>query len=81
MLVEKKLKTFPTAHEGPPAIEKHVIDLTSSNGKKNEGARSEPMTSTMPKIGSTIADRIVQRRGYVMPSAEVYTKTSVGSEV
>ncbi|KAM1363028.1 hypothetical protein EV2_028755 [Malus domestica] len=67
MLVEKKPKTSSTACEGPLATERLVIDLTSSIGKKNKAARSEPMTSTMPKIASTITYRIAQRKGFVMP--------------
>ena len=52
----KKLKTISAACEGPPATEKSMIDMTSSNGKRNEAAR-------------------------YAPSAEVYTKTSVESQV
>ena len=45
-----------------------MIDLTFSKGKKSEAARSKPVASAMQKITSTIADRIAQCRGYVVPS-------------
>ena len=41
MPVEKKLKTSSAAREDPSAAERPVIGMTSSNGKKNEAARSE----------------------------------------
>ncbi|KAM2239454.1 hypothetical protein ACFXTI_009007 [Malus domestica] len=58
MPVEKKMKTSSVAREGLPAIERPVIGLTSSIGKKNEAVRSEPVMPAMPKMGSTIVDRI-----------------------
>ncbi|KAM2295253.1 hypothetical protein ACFX1S_035085 [Malus domestica] len=67
MPVEKKLKTSFAAREGPPAAERPVIDMTSSNGKKNEVARSEPVAPAMLRMASAIANRIAQRRGLVMP--------------
>ncbi|KAM2542454.1 hypothetical protein TB2_021880 [Malus domestica] len=66
MLVEKKLKTSSAGREGLPATKRPVIDLTSSDWKKNEVAKSEPMTFAMPKMTSTIADKIAQHRGSIM---------------
>ncbi|KAM1845079.1 hypothetical protein ACFX13_019413 [Malus domestica] len=66
MSVEKKMKTSSAAREGPFAVKRYVIDLTSSNGKKSEAIKSEPMMSAMPKMASTITDRIAQHRGSVM---------------
>ncbi|KAB2597434.1 hypothetical protein D8674_000354 [Pyrus ussuriensis x Pyrus communis] len=65
MLVEKKPKVSSTAREGPPVAAMLVINLTYSMGKKDEATRSEPVTSTMPKVASMIADRIAQRRGSI----------------
>ncbi|KAM2349302.1 hypothetical protein ACFX1X_012823 [Malus domestica] len=65
--VEKKLKTSSVALEGPPAAERPMIDMTSSNKKTNEAARSEPMAPTMSRMVSTTADRIAQHRGPVVP--------------
>ncbi|KAB2599775.1 hypothetical protein D8674_010046 [Pyrus ussuriensis x Pyrus communis] len=48
MPAEKKSKTYSTACEGPLAVERPVINMTSSNGRKNEAARSEPVE---PAIG------------------------------
>ncbi|KAM2067189.1 hypothetical protein ACFX1T_043550 [Malus domestica] len=45
-----------------------MIDMTSSNEKKNKATRSEPVVHAMSKMASTIADKIAQRRGFVMPS-------------
>ncbi|KAM1764363.1 hypothetical protein ACFX11_003624 [Malus domestica] len=67
MSVEKKMKISSVAHKGPPAAERPVIDLTSSNGKKNKAARSEHVGPSMSRMASTIADRITQRRGPIMP--------------
>ena len=58
MLVKKKLKTSSTTREGPPTVEKPVINITSSNGKKNEAARSEPVAPTMLRMANSIADNI-----------------------
>ena len=44
-----------------------MIDMTSSNGKKNEAARSEHVASAMSRMACTIADRIAQRKGHFMP--------------
>ncbi|KAM2967835.1 hypothetical protein FF1_028052 [Malus domestica] len=43
-----------------------MIDITSSNGKKNEAARSEPVAPAMSRMAIKIADRIAQRKGHVM---------------
>ncbi|KAM2997164.1 hypothetical protein FF2_043885 [Malus domestica] len=56
--VKKKLKTTFAAHKGPPATERYVIDMTSSNGKKNKAARSEHVVSSMLRMASTIVDKI-----------------------
>ena len=61
------MKTSFTAREGLPAVEWPMIDLTSSNGKKNEAVRSEPVTPSMLEMASMIADKIAQRRGSFMP--------------
>ncbi|KAM1631878.1 hypothetical protein ACFX2K_019839 [Malus domestica] len=63
----RKLKTSSTACEGPPATESHVIDMTSSNGKKNKAAGSEHVAPTMSRMAYTIIDSIPQRKGYIMP--------------
>ena len=44
-----------------------MIDMTSSNGKRNEAARSEHMAPAMSRMACTIADRIAQRKGHFMP--------------
>ena len=44
-----------------------MIDLTSPKGKKDEASRSEPMKFAMPNMANSIADRVAQRRGHVMP--------------
>ncbi|KAM1801359.1 hypothetical protein ACFX11_032978 [Malus domestica] len=49
-----------------------MIDLTSSKGKKDEAAKSEPMTHAMPKVTSTIADRIAQHKGSIVPPMSKY---------
>ena len=49
MPVEKKLKTSFAALEGPLADERLVIDMTSSNGKKNGAARSELVVRAMSR--------------------------------
>ena len=67
MPVKKKLKTSSAAHEGPLATERYVIDMTSSNGKKNKAARSEHVASSMLRMASTIVDKIAQRKGFIMP--------------
>ncbi|KAM2599072.1 hypothetical protein TB2_037538 [Malus domestica] len=67
MLVENKLKTSSAAREGLPAAKKPVIDMTFSNGKKNKAAKSELVAPTMSRIASTIADRITQHKGHIMP--------------
>ncbi|KAM1396579.1 hypothetical protein ACFX2I_014257 [Malus domestica] len=67
MPVEKKLKTFSIDHEGMSTTERLVIDLTSSKRKKDEAARLEPVTPTMLKVASTIADKIAQHRGSIVP--------------
>ncbi|KAM2599611.1 hypothetical protein TB2_038006 [Malus domestica] len=45
-----------------------MIDMTSSNGKKNEAARSEHVASAMSRMTCTIADSIAQCIGLGMPS-------------
>ncbi|KAM2141391.1 hypothetical protein ACFX1Q_007672 [Malus domestica] len=54
MPVEKKSKTFFVACKGLLAALRLVIDLTSSKGTKDETARSEPVTLTMPRMTSSI---------------------------
>ena len=44
-----------------------MIDMTSSNGKKNKAARSEHVVSAMSRMACTIADIIAQRQGHFMP--------------
>ncbi|KAB2622393.1 hypothetical protein D8674_024575 [Pyrus ussuriensis x Pyrus communis] len=80
--IEKKPKTSSTACEGLPTAKRLMIDLTSSKRKKNKAARSEPMTSTMPKIASTMADSTAQHRDTKVAKemattmvAEVYSST------
>ncbi|KAM2844241.1 hypothetical protein COP1_026838 [Malus domestica] len=65
--LRKKSKTSSTAREDPFAAERLVIDMTSSNGKKNEAARSELVAPSMPRMASTFVDKIAQRKGYIMP--------------
>ena len=68
----EKLKTLSAACEGPPAAERSVIDMTSSNRKRNEAARSEHVTLAMSRMACTIADRIAQRKGPFMPPVPKY---------
>ena len=63
----EKLKTSSAACEGSPTAERSVIDMTSSNGKSNEAARSEHKASAMSRMACTISDRIAQCRGPFMP--------------
>ncbi|KAM2026777.1 hypothetical protein ACFX1T_019165 [Malus domestica] len=58
MLVEKKLNTSSTTSKGPPTVERPVIDMNSSNGKKNKAVKSVSMAPAMSRMASTIADRI-----------------------
>ncbi|KAM0962524.1 hypothetical protein ACFX13_022060 [Malus domestica] len=51
----------------PPTQEIPVIGMTSSNGKKNEAARSEHVAHSMLRMASTIVDKIAQRKGFIMP--------------
>ncbi|KAM1444322.1 hypothetical protein ACFX2I_040486 [Malus domestica] len=67
MSVKKKLKTSSIIHEGLLAAERPVIDMISSNRKKTEAARSEPVAPAMSRMASMIADMITQCRGLVMP--------------
>ncbi|KAM1397325.1 hypothetical protein ACFX2I_014921 [Malus domestica] len=67
MSVKKTLKTSSVPREGPPSAERPVIDMISSNGKKNEVVRSEHVAPAMSRMASTTADRIAQRKGPVMP--------------
>ncbi|KAM2280030.1 hypothetical protein ACFX1S_040795 [Malus domestica] len=67
MLIEKKLKTFFAACEGPPTADKLVIDLTSSKWKKDEAAKFEHVRHAMPKMASTIVDKIAQRVSSIVP--------------
>ncbi|KAM1630471.1 hypothetical protein EV2_018930 [Malus domestica] len=79
MPAKKKPKTSSTARECPLAADRLTINLAFFKGKKDKTARSEPVTIAMPKVASTIADRIAQRKGSVVPpSAKIYAKTSVG---
>ncbi|KAM1680975.1 hypothetical protein ACFX2K_038586 [Malus domestica] len=73
MSIEKKSKTSSIAREGPPAVEKLVINLTSSNRKKTKVARSESMAPAMSKMASTISDRIAQHKGFVMSKVSKLT--------
>ncbi|KAM2288546.1 hypothetical protein ACFXTI_029415 [Malus domestica] len=65
--LRKKLKTSSAAREDPFAAERLVIGMTSSNGKKNEAARSELMAPSMPRMASTFVDKIAQRKGSILP--------------
>ena len=67
MPVEKKLKTSSIVREDPPTAERPVIDMTSSNEKKNKAARSELVAPAMSRTANTITDMIAQCRGHVMP--------------
>ncbi|KAM2715786.1 hypothetical protein EV2_045345 [Malus domestica] len=40
---------------------------TSSKGTKDEVARFEPVTPAMPKMASSIVDRIAQHKGSIVP--------------
>ena len=44
-----------------------MIDMTSSNGKRNEAARSEHVALVLSRMAYTIADRIAQCKGLFMP--------------
>ena len=63
----EKLKTLSAAGEGLPATERFVIDMTSSNGKRNEATRSKNVAPTMSRMTCMIADIISQRKGPFMP--------------
>ena len=63
----EKLKTSSAACEGPLAAERSMIDMTSSNGKRNEAARSEHVALAISRMACTIADRIAQCKGPFMP--------------
>ncbi|KAM1319454.1 hypothetical protein TB2_004359 [Malus domestica] len=63
----RKLKTSSSACEGPHVTESPVIDMTSSNKKKNEAARSKHVVSAMSRMACMIVDSIAQCRGLVMP--------------
>ncbi|KAB2622767.1 hypothetical protein D8674_024949 [Pyrus ussuriensis x Pyrus communis] len=56
MLIKKKPKTSSTAREGPPAVERPMIDMTSSNEEKNKDARSEPVAPVMSRMANSIVD-------------------------
>ncbi|KAM2344778.1 hypothetical protein ACFXTH_008738 [Malus domestica] len=79
-LVKKKLKTSSAAHEGPLATERYVIDMTSSNGKKNKAARSEHVASSMLRKASTIVDKITQRKSFIMPPVPKSVGRSLGAK-
>ncbi|KAM2805689.1 hypothetical protein COP1_046404 [Malus domestica] len=65
-LAEKKPKTY-FALAGSLTASRLVIDLTFSKWTKNEAARFEHVASTMSRMASTIADRIVRHKGPVVP--------------
>ncbi|KAM1365385.1 hypothetical protein ACFX2F_043813 [Malus domestica] len=67
MSVEKKLKNSSTTHDDLPAVERLVIGMTSSDGKKNKATRSEHVASSMLRMASAIVDKIAQRKGFIMP--------------
>ncbi|KAM2105421.1 hypothetical protein ACFX1R_015929 [Malus domestica] len=67
MPIEKKLKISFAAREGPPAAKRLVIDITSSNEKKNGAAKSKSVALATTRMASTIADKIAHHRGLVMP--------------
>ncbi|KAB2629640.1 hypothetical protein D8674_034435 [Pyrus ussuriensis x Pyrus communis] len=56
ILVKKKLKISSVARESPPSVEKPLIDINSSNGKKNEAARSELVAPAMSRMANSIVD-------------------------
>ena len=58
---------YSTAREGSLAAPRLVIDLTSSKGENDEVARFVPVMHAIPKLASSIADRIAQRRSSAMP--------------
>ncbi|KAM1500019.1 hypothetical protein ACFX10_022631 [Malus domestica] len=64
---EKKPKTSSATHEGSPATPNLVIDLTSFKAEKEEAARSVSVVPTIPKVTSSIADKIAQRRSSSLP--------------
>ncbi|KAM1286257.1 hypothetical protein ACFX2J_000330 [Malus domestica] len=65
--VDKKLKTSSATREGSSIVRRLVIDLTFPKRKK-EAARSKLMKLVAPKIARNVADKIAQRRSYVVPS-------------
>ncbi|KAM0996870.1 hypothetical protein ACFX2C_006820 [Malus domestica] len=67
MPVEKKSNASSATCEGPPAADRLVINLTSSKGQKYEAVISKLVTPAMQKVTSTIVDKIIQRRGSVVP--------------
>ena len=58
MLVKKKLKTSFATRVGPPAAEWPMIDMTSSNGKKNKAARSKHVAPAMSRMANSIVNSI-----------------------
>ncbi|KAM1888033.1 hypothetical protein ACFX13_046204 [Malus domestica] len=63
----EKLKNSSTTCEGLPAAERFVIDMTYSNGKRNEAARSEHVALAMSRMACTIANKIAQCKRPFMP--------------
>ena len=58
MSAEKKSNTSSAAREGSSSVPKLVIDLTSFRRGKKKIARSVLVASAVPKVASSIADRI-----------------------
>ncbi|KAM2018695.1 hypothetical protein ACFX1T_021602 [Malus domestica] len=67
MSAEKKPQTSSTARESLPVAPKLMINLTSSKGEKKDAAGSVLVTYVVPKVASLIADKIAQRRSFVLP--------------
>lgn len=65
-MVGKKLKTFFAACEGPFVAKKLVIDQTFPKGEKNT-IESDLAKPTTPKVATTIAEMIAQRKGSMVP--------------
>ncbi|KAB2616953.1 copper-transporting ATPase HMA5 [Pyrus ussuriensis x Pyrus communis] len=76
MLVEKKLKTSSAARRGLPAAERPVIDMTSTNGKKNEATRSKPVAPAMLRMARAKFGSALERLS-IMKSDKVDTAAKV----
>ena len=71
MPIEKKLKTSSAALEDPSVADKPMIGLTSSNGKENEAARSEPRRLLGTKFSSPLERLVIMKSDKVESVAKV----------